>query len=321
MKIIFLLFTALLSVSCQRSLEAVYQSTGFEGSHGNTRPDPGNRDSVSQAYKAEFERPYVDPQWTGSFQNCDPGTTSIEFQQSVIDRISFYRQLAGLSPVKLVANSGAYQAAALIMGANGNLSHHPDSSWRCYSQDGAGGAGSSNIALGAYGPGAIDLYIDDHGGNNQAVGHRRWILLPGRTHFATGDVPGGGGSAANSLSVWESGDGSVTPVQPDVVAWPPAGYVPRRVLPAGSTRWSFAYTKGNISNAQVRMRNVTDNQDIPVQLEPFYSGYGQPTLVWLAPGVNYRRSGPDTVYRVTIDNIQVSGSATSYSYDVIVFDP
>jgi hypothetical protein len=310
---------------CNRSFEAGYVSDGSNGSQGSggggggTAPNPTNKESVRAAYNAEFSGTWMDPQWTGDFNSCNPGTTSLQFQQTVINRISFYRQLVGLPAVQLVPNLGDYQAAALIMGANGQLSHSPPSTWKCFSQSGSSGAGSSNLALGTYGSGAIDMYMDDFGGNNSAVGHRRWILNSSRTHFATGDVPGGsGGQAANSLSVWQAA-GSDPGL--NVVAWPPAGYVPKPVLPSGSQRWSFATRLGGLNAATVRMRNLTTGQNLNASLEPFSTGFGEATLVWLAPDVNYHSPAEDTVYEVTIENIQTGSGATSYTYRVIVFDP
>jgi len=78
------------------------------------------------------------------------------------------------------------QAAALIFGAQGQISHDPPSNWACYSAAGDEAAGSSNIALGASGTSAIDLYMRDPGSNNAAVGHRRWILYPQTQTFGTG---------------------------------------------------------------------------------------------------------------------------------------
>lgn len=47
------------------------------------------------------------------------------------------------------------QKAALMMSVNRQLSHSPDSTWICYSAEGAEAAGKSNLYLGVYGPSAI----------------------------------------------------------------------------------------------------------------------------------------------------------------------
>ena len=118
--------------------------------------------------------------WTGSQASCNPGTTTAAFKAAVIDRVAFYRAMAGVpSSIGLAATSStSNQQAALMFSRNNQLSHSPSSSWACYTSSGAQGAANSNIALGAFGVGAIDAYMKDAGSNNAAAGHRRWILLP-----------------------------------------------------------------------------------------------------------------------------------------------
>lgn len=267
-----------------------------------------NRQAVINAYNAEFNQPTPDMGFTGDIQNCVAGTTSLQYQQATINRINFYRSMIGLKPTTLIPNLTNYNQAALMMAANGQLSHSPPSSWRCYSSEGASGAGSSNLALGASGPGAIDIYIDDFGGNNSAVGHRRWIILPSQSAFATGDVPG-----ANSLAVWQ-GSNNTTPEGLQFVAWPSAGYFPASLIP-GSNRWSFSAIGGSMSSAKVSMKNLTTGADISITMEPFYSGYGAETIVWLPQGVS-RYSTTETTYLIQVSDVQTSTGAKSYSYTV-----
>ena len=76
-------------------------------------------------------------------------------------RINYFRAMAGL-PGDVVFDTtwnAQCQEAALMMIAEGNLSHSPPTGWACYSADGATAAGKSNLALGNHGPGAIDAYI------------------------------------------------------------------------------------------------------------------------------------------------------------------
>jgi hypothetical protein len=65
---------------------------------------------------------------------------------------------------------------------------------------------SGNIGLGFYGPGAVDAYILENvvglSDWNSAVGHRRWLLYPPATNFATGDTPGSYDCATNAY--WTS---------------------------------------------------------------------------------------------------------------------
>lgn len=272
--------------------------------------DTSNKDAVIAAYNREFSSPTPDMGFTGDVQNCNAGTTSLQFQQATINRINFYRAMAGMNAVTLTPNLSNYNKAALIMAANGQLSHSPPSTWRCYSSEGASGAGSSNLALGASGPGAIDIYIDDFGANNTAVGHRRWIMLPSQSTFATGDVPG-----ANSLAVWQGGGNNV-PAGLQFVAWPSAGYFPRNLWP-GSNRWSFSAINGSLGQAVVSMKNLGTGGAITVNMEPFYSGYGAETLVWIPQGIS--SGSTPASYEVNISNVQTGNGPKTYRYSVTVF--
>ena len=113
--------------------------------------------------------------WTGSIAGCNPGTTNLAHQQAVIDRVNYFRALVELPATTLLSGTPTTQsqAAALMMSANDDLDHEPPVSWLCYSADGATGAGSSNLALGISGVGAIDLYMTDPGSGNITAGQRR----------------------------------------------------------------------------------------------------------------------------------------------------
>ena len=110
------------------------------------------------------------------------------------------------------------------------LSHDPPSTWIDYTAAGADAAANSDLALGASGTSAIDLFMMDPGDNNTSVGHRRWILDPPTQTMGVGDIPG----ESDSLYVVQP---QTTPVPAvSVVAWPPAGFVPAPVIP---DRWSL----------------------------------------------------------------------------------
>lgn len=210
-------------------------------SAGSAWIDTTDRAAVVASYIDEFWSVDPDPGFTGSVATCVPGTTSAAHRAAVLDRVNWYRSMAGAGgPVvddpALVPST---QAAALIMAAAGDLSHDPPEAWPCWTAAGAEGAGESNLALGATGTEAIDLYIQDPGDHNTSVGHRWWILLPTQTRMGVGDVPGADGRwGANALNV-VSGYGSgewATRDPGGYVAWPPPGYVPRPVVAA---RWSL----------------------------------------------------------------------------------
>lgn len=262
--------------------------------------------------------------WQGDLAGCVAGDTSAAFKAAMVRRINWYRAMAGMpAAVELDATfNRKAQQSALMMAANRSLSHNPPASWKCYTSDGAEGAGKSNIYLGSFGPNAISGYILDPGSGNSAVGHRRWILYPQTRFMGVGDVDGAiAGTASNSLWVQDANIWSARPaVRDDFIAWPPKGYVPYQTV---YPRWSLSYPKADFSAARVTM--TENGQPMATQLEAIANGYGENTLVWL-PG-NYRdgsrwqKPAADTVYQVTIDNVKVNGAAKSFSYSVTVFDP
>ena len=264
--------------------------------------------------------------WTGNLASCTPGSTDAAFRDLVALRINYYRAMAGV-PAGIVFNSTFNtkdQAAALIMSANNSLSHTPPTSWTCYSADGSEAAGKSNIALGNAGPDAISAYIEDFGGNNAVVGHRRWILYPQTQLMGTGDVPATGSNSEGN-AVWVQ-DGHYFDTRPatrdNFVSWPPPGFVPYPVVFA---RWSFSYPNADFNSATVTMSS--NGVNVAVTKEPVGVNVGENTLVWYPAGLNpsesyaWPRPSADTVFAVTLQNVVVSGNPRSFNYTVKVFDP
>ena len=288
-------------------------------------PIPADRQAALDLYLQEYLSYTGMPiNWTGSHSACDPGVTDPAFRAGVLRRINYYRAVAGV-PAGITfsdASNLRAQAAALMMSANNALDHTPPSTWLCYSDLGAEGAGSANLAGGAYGWNAISLYMKDPGVNNSFTGHRRWILYPQTQHMGTGDIPYTSGyMAANALVVfdehmWEPRP----PTREEFVAWPPPGYVP---YPVVYPRWSFSCPGADCSAAVVSMSSV--GSALPVSLSPVVDGFGENTLVWislgLSDGADWPKPAADTTYTVNIQNVLVDEQARSFTYGVIVFDP
>jgi uncharacterized protein YkwD len=259
--------------------------------------------------------------WSGSFKNCNIGTTSLAFRQAVQLRINYFRAMAGV-PSEVVLSDDfnqKAQAAALMMSVNKNLSHYPPSNWKCYSADGDQAASNSNIALGAYGPNAINLYMHDPGYGNYFVGHRRWILYPQTQEMGTGDIPNKDGyPGANVLWVFDSNIFRTRPnTRENFVAWPPPGYVPYKVV---YPRWSFSYPKADFKSATVSMTSKGKSVDIAVQ--PVVKGFGENTIVWeLNDMIFDSPPATDTKYTVKVNNVKISGEPHNFTYDVLVYDP
>ncbi len=284
--------------------------------------DPQSRAASREWYlTAYLGSASSDSGWMGNHAACGAGATSEAFRAAILQRINYFRSMAGIP--SLAGFDASYnakaQAAALMMSVNRSLSHNPPSSWTCYTEAGREGAGSSNLYLGVYGPNAISGYVYDPGGGNYFVGHRRWILYPQTQLMGTGDVPPRDGyPASNALWVFDRGNmwGPRPETREDFVAWPPPGYVPYQVV---YPRWSFGYPQADFSQATVTM--TRNGQALAVQRNTPVNGYGDNTLVW-EPQVSFGSApGADTPYQVTVSNVSIGGQLRSFSYTVIVFDP
>lgn len=293
---------AVISVSPPHSTEAI----------APLAVDISNRQAVIDSYRAEFERTEPDMGFTGNLATCTPGTTSSAFQLSVLQRVNWYRQMAGLPDVSYnAANHAAAQAGALISAAQGSLSHTPSASAKCYSSLGYTGTSSSNLALGGTGVRAIDIYIDDFGDNNKVVGHRRWILSPELRGIATGDIPGNSNPfswRANALFVFDTGSAVAT--RDGSMAWPPPGFVPDKVV---YDRWSYVRAGANFTNAQVAVTGPNGTVSTVVESRDNFMG---PGIVFI-PTIPPNRSA-DTTYTVTITGVTgVPNSTISYNVTIV----
>lgn len=279
-----------------------------------------DRNAVVTAYKTIYQGAANNPvlssvNWSGNVANCVAGDTSSAFKETVIRRINYYRSMAGLPNVTWTSDASKAsnaQAAALMMAANGKLSHDPpkDGSWKCDTASARAGAGSSNLAGGNDGPDAIDAYMRDNGGNNAPVGHRRWILYPPRLEMASGDVPNW-----NALFVF--GKTGTRPSSPAFVPFPNPGFFPR---PLNSSRWSFSMTGANFTNATVSVKQGASSMSVNVVHRG--GGYGDPTLVWEMPGSAFQNpTNADQRFDVRLENVVVGGVEKSFDYAVTLVNP
>jgi hypothetical protein len=282
--------------------------------------DTQDRQASQALYKVEYlQFDGSDIAWKGSHDACDAGDISDAYRNNELHRLNYFRSMAGVPAlVGLYPTYNAKaQAAALMMSVNEMLSHDPDPSWRCYSQAGDEGAGSSNLYLGRYGPDAMSGYVYDPGDKNYPVGHRRWILYPPTQYMGTGDIPPTDYSPSNALFVIDSEHWGTRPKTRDpFVAWPPPGYVPYQVV---YPRWSFSYPSADFSQATVAMTRA--GKPLAVQLLTVKNGYGDNTLVW-EPQEDFGGSpDADTPYQVTVSNARINDQLQSFSYTVMIFDP
>jgi uncharacterized protein YkwD len=258
--------------------------------------------------------------WTGDTAKClntqpqsqpvaAAGAPSPSAQRATFTAVNYFRDMAGLAPVtESAAASALGQQAALIMFANGSLSHSPDNTSACWSQDGYDGARSSNLSLGwgvqNGGARAVTGQMSDSGSGNTMVGHRRWILYPPTSSMGSGST-----NFSNSLVVFGSTVAKNNP-SPAGVGWPSAGYFPYQLLP-DSQRWSYSANDSGMGNAQVSVKKNGSAIAVNV-INADTAGYGWPTVAW---ELNASKPAVGAVdhYLVSISGIN---NPVSYTVDI-----
>ena len=261
---------------------------------------------------------------------CQAGTLKPEVGARVLATLNDIRAHHNLPAVTYApADEPASQQSALMMAANGQLSHNPPASWNCYTSAGATAAGQSNIYLGTGGlrySQDADLLIGWLTDTNNVVanniGHRRWLLYPFLSTISYGRVAGiwQGSNRADgaSIKVINSSQNTAGPL-PDYVAYPfqeyPARYFDTAALLSFGVIANMSSNFG--ANAAVSFANATiavrarGGAALTVSNVSWDNeGYGLPnSLQWKVAGL-----AANTIYDVTIGNVTVSGATRSYSY-------
>ena len=271
-----------------------------------------DRDAAYDAYQRVL-KPALATTKTGTANpaTCTPGAPSAAAQTATLNAVNYLRDLAGLTKVTFSPLMSARgQQAALMMDANGTLSHFPPSSWRCFTATGKQAAADSNLSFGLTGAAAMVAFTYDSGAGNEVAGHRRMLLYPAQRTMGNGMT-----GRADALIVHGTGvDASDT--GPEWMPWPIAGYFPVQIEPAG--RWSLSASGADFSSASVR---VTHNGNaLAVTRHTPVTGYGANTLVWNVSGVNTNRGRADDPYVVTVSGIRRNGTTVSHTYTTTLFD-
>ena len=280
--------------------------------------DTNSRSAVSEAYKSRWVPTTSGmANWTGNVDTCDKGTQSAESLIKGTAAVNFYRGLSGLDSITLTdAQNQKAQAAALIMEANGTITHYPTADMKCYTDLGSQGAATSNLLLSGYIPSmanVVELYMDDPGTNNLEAGHRRWILNPTTTTMGFGTTRG-----INAINV-VGGGVSQTRAKPEFIPFPNAGYSPQQLEPNG--RWSLSASSSTVdfTNATVSVKDST-GKTLSVVKNPVHNGYGPNTLVFQVTGINLATGSATSDYTVTVSNINNNGNIMNYTYTTKLFD-
>lgn len=262
---------------------------------------------------------------------CNPGQLKPEVGQRVLAVVNDIRAHHALPPVTYAAaEEPAVQQSALMMAANGQLSHTPPPSWLCYSAAGATAAGQSNIYL-AMGGGlrysqdadiVIGWLTDTNNVAANNIGHRRWLLYPFLSTISYGRVAGrwqtSNRADGASIKVINTAQNTAGPL-PDYVAYPyqdyPARYFDTNALLsfgviANKTSNFGANANVNFAGATITVRQ-RGGATLPVSNVSFDNdGFGLPNnLQWSVAGL-----AANTIYDVTINNVMVNGASRNYSY-------
>lgn len=235
-------------------------------------PTPLETDRSEAATCARWNNDHADlseGMWSGSVDACDPGDISEEGRQNALRLYNLYRWLADLPPVETSPERNRLaQACALLMEANGQLSHSPGMDWKCWTEAGAEGAGGSNISTGSS-VAVVNGYMVDPG-NETTLGHRRWILSNSLGPIGIGST-GNGASCMQNLG----GQGEASK---EWVAWPAPGPFPLQAyrtrfrVTLSETGWSVQSDSIDLSDAQVRV--TSEGAELPVSVTPLQRGYG-----------------------------------------------
>ena len=275
--------------------------------------DHNNRAAVRDSYNSVLVPAAATPVgWTGNVAGCVPGAPSTAAQDATLTTINWYRNMAGLPPVRFEAvRSAKAQGAALMLEANHAISHDPPPTWLCYNAPGVEALRNSNVSIGTAGSRAISGFMVDAGRGLEAAGHRRWVLFPNATTM-------GSGITSKSTAIWViDAFGARPPSAPEWSPWPTAGYFPAQLEPAG--RWSLSHADADFTNATVTVQR--GGTVLPVTKEAVVRNIGDDTLVWqVAPGFTLR--GPDQDYLVSVSGVLLGRDPTpvSFRYTVRLFD-
>ena len=288
--------------------------------------DTWNREAARASAYTEFNRQEPDHGWTGDVGDCIAGNISQQYRDSIFRRVNWYRLMAGVNPiVEKPEYSALAQDAALIMAAQGELSHYPPDNWACWTQTGAEGAGKSNLGRGSAGVYGINRYMQDSGANNIAVGHRWWILNPNATEFGTGNVPLTPRSNALYVVSESWNPSSTTREARGFVAWPTPGFAPPGV---NWGRWSFdLYGEHRATDFSTATVEVADEYG-PVDVEIIYRRSSG--MVWAMDGDTNSRllvgrrplhslADSNYCYIVAVSGVKINDTIqTPYEYAVCI---
>lgn len=263
---------------------------------------------------------------------CRAGTLKPEVGARVLAVLNNIRAFHRLPPVSYASGDEAnVMQSALMQAANGSLSHTPPSSWNCFTSAGSTASAQSNLYIGL-GNGlnytrnddiVIGWLTDIDNVVIDSVGHRRWLLYPFLSTVSYGRVAGryqlSNKADAAAIKVINTTQASPASL-PDFVAYPYEDYPARYfangalfsfgVIANKSSNFGSPNPTVNFASATIEVRE-RGGGTLAVSRRAFDNdGYGLPNnLQWAVAGLR-----TNVVYDVTISNVNVGGTARTYTY-------
>lgn len=257
--------------------------------------------------------------FTGSVATCQAGTISDAYAEDVVDRLNWYRGIAGVDDdVELDHSLDAQvQRAAVIMAAGSFWHHNAPADTPCWSQTGATAIQRSNLSR-IRGAGAVDEYMVDWGSGNEDVGHRRMLMHAELGSVGVGEAPDlGTPRSVNVIQTWDGFWDHAT-VRPEAVVWPAAGAFPDALVPP---RWSISVRDADFRNAQV---SVTRNgRPIDVSVLTASNQGSDPVdalMVFELRTEDLPSATAATNYEVVVSGVSGPNGQTTYTWSVDSFD-
>lgn len=274
---------------------------------GVTMPPPPSDGSVCARWNAD-RMDLAEGPWSGNVEMCQAGDMTPAARANALRLVNLYRALVGLPAVTMNEDSNRLaQACALMMRANGTITHTPPMSWKCYTADGAKAAMGSSVSSGPA-VSSVDLYMVDPG-NPTTIGHRRWIISNWLTTVGFG--------GADRFSCQHQPARQMAGGKP-WIAWPSPGefplqaFAPRRFGGTlDQTGWTVQSDSINLAAAQVTVSS--GGMERPVTVTQLMPGYGSRYALRFNP------SGWTTKAGETY-SVKIAGLSMPIEYEVKVVD-
>ena len=296
--------------------------------------DTSDRDAVVAAHAAEYQAAPPSLDWSGDLGTCAAGDSTPDYRQATLRRVNYYRAMAGV-PAVITEDpdlSAKAQRAALMMSAEGTLTHEPSPDFACFTRVGREAAGT-----------AICTWVVRARWPSTATSRTRastmwtWVIatrscIPRPVRWGWETLRLGRRSCRNAL--WcvdeyvfdETSPSARPPLREDerFVAWPPRGYVPPDIV---YPRWSVTMADADFSEAEVTMYDLSESgggRPVPLTVVNRSGSVGHvplPTIVW-EPTIEPSQAR-DTSYYVVVSGIRslhepaVPGSAEATAPDVL----